>query len=100
MTISKPITLPVLPGPVLPGPVLPAPLLPATSTVTGFGELRAGHLGVRIANTEAERDAAQALRYRIFYGEMGATPDDRVRRMQRDVDMFDDVADHLLAQGR
>ncbi len=81
MTISKPIT---------------APLLAAGSTVTGFGELRAGHLGVRIAATEAERDAAQALRYRIFYGEMGATPDDRVRRMQRDVDMFDDVADHLL----
>ncbi len=81
MTISKPITL---------------PLLPAGATVTGFGELRAGHLGVRIAVTEAERDAAQALRYRIFYGEMGANPDDRVRRLQRDVDMFDDVADHLL----
>ena len=81
MTISKPITL---------------PLHPAGATVTGFGELRAGHLGVRIAVTEAERDAAQALRYRIFYGEMGANPDERVRRLQRDVDMFDDVADHLL----
>ncbi len=81
MTISKAIT---------------APLLPAAGTVTGFGELRAGHLGVRIAATEAERDAAQALRYRIFYGELGATPDDRACRLQRDVDMFDDVADHLL----
>ncbi|WP_419731201.1 GNAT family N-acetyltransferase [Lichenicola sp.] len=62
----------------------------------GIGELRAGHLGVRIATTDAERDAAQALRYRIFYNEMGAAPDDQARRLQRDIDVFDDVADHLL----
>lgn len=38
----------------------------------GFPELRGGNLSVRIAATEAERDAAQALRYRVFYEEMGA----------------------------
>ena len=41
----------------------------------GFGELRAGNLGVRIAYTPAEIDAVQALRFRVFYEEMGATPD-------------------------
>jgi len=72
-----------------------APSLPPPSS-GGFGELRAGNLGVRIATTAAERDAAQALRYRIFYEEMGATPDERARRLKRDIDVFDDVADHLL----
>ena len=81
MTITKPI---------LASQLAPSPPL------TGIGELRAGHLGVRIATTDAERDAAQALRYRIFYNEMGAAPDDRARRLQRDIDVFDDVADHLL----
>ncbi|NVN12545.1 MULTISPECIES: GNAT family N-acetyltransferase [Nguyenibacter] len=62
----------------------------------GFPELRAGNLGVRIAANEAERDAAQALRYRVFYDEMGARPDERTLRTRRDVDEFDNVADHLL----
>jgi putative hemolysin len=62
----------------------------------GFGELRAGHLGVRIATTEAEIDAVQALRWRIFYEEMAAEPSDAARALQRDVDAFDAVADHLV----
>ena len=40
--------------------------------VPGIGELRAGNLGVRIAATADEIDAVQALRFRVFYGEMGA----------------------------
>ena len=62
----------------------------------GFPELRGGNLGVRIATTEEERDAAQALRYRVFYEEMGAKPDSRTERLKRDVDEFDEYADHLL----
>ncbi|GBD57941.1 ornithine-acyl ACP N-acyltransferase [Gluconobacter wancherniae NBRC 103581] len=62
----------------------------------GFQELRGGDLGVRIATTEAERDAAQALRYKVFFEEMGARPDERTFRTKRDVDEFDEVADHLL----
>ncbi|MBC9209179.1 GNAT family N-acetyltransferase [Roseomonas aerophila] len=62
----------------------------------GFGELRAGNLGVRIAISAEEIDAAQALRYRIFYGEMGAHADDVTAASLRDSDAFDPVADHLL----
>jgi putative hemolysin len=62
----------------------------------GFGEIRAGNLGVRIAETAAEIDAALALRFRIFYGEMGAHPDAETRASGRDRDEFDAVADHLL----
>ncbi len=76
-------------------PILAAPRS-ACPPAGGFGELRAGNLGVRIAVTAAERDAAQALRYRIFYDEMGARPDEPAQRSRRDVDVFDAVADHLL----
>lgn len=67
-----------------------------TATPIDFGELRGGHLGVRLATTDAEIDAAQALRYRIFYDEMGAIADPSIAASRRDTDRFDDVADHLL----
>jgi putative hemolysin len=62
----------------------------------GFGELRGGNLGVRIATVPAEVEAAQALRYRVFYQEMGARPDAAAAATHRDRDAFDAVADHLL----
>jgi putative hemolysin len=61
-----------------------------------FGELRAGNLGVRIAATEAELDASQALRYRVFFEELGATAPPGLRAVRRDRDMFDPFADHLI----
>ena len=76
-------------------PVGPAALPPADSD-SGFGELRGGNLGVRIATSAAEIDAVQALRYRVFYAEMGAVPGPETARTQRDRDRFDEVADHLL----
>ena len=67
-----------------------------TAPAGGFGELRAGNLGVRVATTPGEIDAALALRYRIFFDEMGATPTAQTRVSRRDRDEFDSVADHLL----
>ena len=64
--------------------------------VPGFGELRAGNLGLRIATSAAEIDAVQALRYRVFYDEMGAAPDASAAKSRRDFDVFDPVADHLV----
>lgn len=61
-----------------------------------FAEVRAGNLGVRIARSEAEIDAAQALRYRIFFQELGAHPDAEAAATARDKDRYDAVADHLL----
>jgi putative hemolysin len=62
----------------------------------GIGELRAGNLGLRIARTAEELDAAQALRYRVFYEELGAQPDAAAAARSRDSDRYDAVADHLL----
>ena len=61
-----------------------------------FGELRAGHLGLRLATTPAETDALQALRYRVFYEEMGAVPDSATAASGRDAARFDHFADHLI----
>ena len=62
----------------------------------GFAELRAGNLGVRLAVTDDELDAVQALRYRVFYQELGARADAQTVATGRDRDEFDAVADHLL----
>lgn len=59
-------------------------------------EINAKGLTVRLAESDAEIDAAQALRYRVFYEEMDARPTDEMRARNRDFDDFDPVADHLL----
>ena len=59
-------------------------------------ELWAGCFSVRLARNDAEIDAVQALRYRVFYAEMGAVSDNLLESSQRDSDLFDNVADHLV----
>ncbi|HZS83258.1 MAG TPA: GNAT family N-acyltransferase [Stellaceae bacterium] len=58
--------------------------------------IRSGDLEVRLAATAAEIDAAQALRYRVFYEEMGARATPEVAASRRDRDRFDAYCDHLL----
>jgi putative hemolysin len=57
---------------------------------------RAGLLEVRLAASASEIAAAQALRYEIFYDEMGARPTAEMARCRRDIDAHDAVCDHLL----
>jgi putative hemolysin len=57
-------------------------------------------LEVRLAANAAEIEAAQALRYRTFYDEMKARPTPRMRQLERDVDPYDSVCDHLLIVDR
>lgn len=59
-------------------------------------DVRSGELQVRLAETMHDIDAAQALRYRVFYEEMGAKPSAEMARLKRDFDSFDRVCDHLL----
>lgn len=61
-----------------------------------MGALDAGTLEVRLAADETEVDAAQALRYRVFYDERGARPDVDTLARRRDFDSFDPICDHLL----
>ena len=58
--------------------------------------LRSGALEVRLAADAREIDAAQALRYRVFFEEMGARPAPSAQAARRDADRFDAYCDHLL----
>jgi len=60
----------------------------------------AGDFEVRLAKTAEEIDAAQALRYRVFYEEMAAQPSAEMARLHRDFDDYDQVCDHLLVLDR
>ena len=57
-------------------------------------------LEVRLAETEAEVEAAQSLRYRVFYEEMAAIPTPEMQASRRDFDRFDEICDHLLVIDR
>lgn len=59
-----------------------------------------GSLEVRLAETDAEVEAAQRLRYRVFYEEMSAVPSPAMRDARRDFDRFDEFCDHLLVVDR
>lgn len=56
----------------------------------------AGDFEVRLARNEAEVEAAQALRYKVFYEEMTARPTPEMAARRRDFDDFDRLCDHLL----
>ncbi|KAF0100922.1 MAG: hypothetical protein FD144_3028 [Rhodospirillaceae bacterium] len=60
----------------------------------------AGDFEVRLAQTTAEIEAAQALRYRVFYEEMTAQASPEMKALRRDFDPFDEVCDHLLVLDR
>lgn len=53
-------------------------------------------LEVRLALSQNEVDAAQALRYQVFFEEMGAHPSAEALWSRRDRDRFDAYCDHLL----
>lgn len=55
-----------------------------------------GDIEVRLARTRDEVDAAQRLRYAVFYEEWGAHAKPHMRQTQREVDGFDAAMDHLI----
>lgn len=63
-------------------------------------DVTARDIEVRLAESEAEVDAALALRYRVFYDEMAAQPTPEMAARERDFDDFDSLCDHLLVFDR
>ena len=53
-------------------------------------------LEIRLAESEAEIAACQALRYRVFYEEMSASPTPEMAATKRDFDSFDPVCVLLI----
>jgi len=91
----------VITGTAQPGP---APVEPAANPLRAtiaapasrVVNISSGPLEVRLAQSAADIDAAQALRYRIFYEKMGARPLPGMESERRDRDQFDQICDHLL----
>lgn len=61
-----------------------------------LAEMRAGNLGVFVTRNARDIEAAQSLRYQVFFEEMGARANAKTLASQLDVDEFDDICDHLL----
>lgn len=57
---------------------------------------RIGSMEVRLARNSSEVAAAQEVRFRVFYDELGAKRQFVHALEQRDADRFDDICDHLL----
>jgi putative hemolysin len=57
---------------------------------------RSGSLEARLALSAAEIEAAQRLRYQVFYEEMHAQPTPEMAAERRDFDRYDAFCDHLL----
>ena len=51
---------------------------------------------VRLAETSQEVEAAQRLRYEVFYEEYGAAADAEIEASKLDIDEYDAYADHLI----
>ncbi|MFN3700327.1 MAG: GNAT family N-acetyltransferase [Alphaproteobacteria bacterium] len=51
---------------------------------------------VRLVQDDSELQAAQNLRYKVFYEEYGAIPSEEMIKLERDFDEFDKIADHLI----
>ncbi|MBL8671633.1 MAG: GNAT family N-acetyltransferase [Alphaproteobacteria bacterium] len=87
MTAGKPAKTP-----------MPAATAPAAAAAEGGRPVyfQSGQLEVRLAESPHELDAAQELRFRVFYDEMSAKPTAAMAASRRDVDSFDPHCDHLL----
>lgn len=59
-------------------------------------DVKSNALHLRLAETEAEVAAAQALRYRVFYEEMSAKATAAMAAAKRDFDAFDEHCDHMV----
>ncbi|MCD8566606.1 MAG: GNAT family N-acetyltransferase [Alphaproteobacteria bacterium] len=51
---------------------------------------------VRLAESDAEIESAQKLRYRVFYEEYKAQPTPEITALRKDFDDYDAYADHLV----
>jgi putative hemolysin len=66
------------------------------NTSLGGPSMQAGHYEVRLAKSTTEIEAAQALRYRVFYLENNGRASKEMIRLEREVDEWDKCAHHII----
>ena len=67
-----------------------------TETLQPHLGLRSGNLRVCLGDGADDIEAAQRLRYHVFYEERHAQPSPEMAAVKRDLDGFDAICDHLL----
>jgi putative hemolysin len=72
------------------------PTPPPTTREPDFTAITMGSTELRLARGIGDIEAAQELRYRVFYEEMGAEPSHESAGLGLDRDSFDAAAEHLL----
>ncbi len=77
--------------------LIPQPTL-GVSIPTDFTPFTAGQQVLRLAESDADIAAAQRLRYRVFYDELGAHPSPEIAAHRHDVDAFDGICEHLIVE--
>jgi L-ornithine Nalpha-acyltransferase len=65
---------------------------------TEFQPIEMGKQVLRLASSADDIAAAQRLRYRVFYDELGARPDAKAAATRLDVDAFDGICEHLIVE--
>jgi putative hemolysin len=81
----------------IPGTGNTSSMIPSiTEPLFDLGDLRAGNMEVFVASKQADIEASQKLRYRVFVEEMGAKATPEMAAQKRDFDQYDGVCDHLL----
>lgn len=94
MTVLLGMSQRIIDGTIMSGLEAHKPILPSNDKAVVLG--RIGSLEVRLATAQDEIQAAQELRFRVFYEEMGANAQSIEAAEKRDADRFDAVCDHLL----
>ena len=74
----------------------PVPIGAAAPAPPRIVDISSGPLQVRLADSKPDIDAAQELRYRVFYEALGARGAVEAAHLRRDFDRFDERCDHLL----
>ena len=69
---------------------------PQPNELNYTASLKAGHYEVRLASSSSEIEAAQALRYRVFYKENSGIADEHMVSKEREIDEWDECAYHII----
>lgn len=57
-----------------------------------------GRFEILLTNRTEDIHEAQHLRYKVFYEEMNAKPNDEMKKTRRDFDIFDEFCDHMIVR--
>ncbi len=68
----------------------------SSKTISDTDSIKTDTISIRVTRDAKDIEAAQRLRYQVFYEEFAAKPNSEMALSRLDFDDFDDYADHLI----